>query len=454
MNINNLLERYKAQEDHFTVVECTSKYEGLVTASTNQNYPVQRWFHLKEAFSLDLLPTLLKDWNIDIGSLHRILDPFCGIGTSLLALQQIAKQNNRNDLLAIGFERNPFLHFVAQTKIQWHRYNSENVKRQAAYLLNGCYRPCPTNLPELSTLHREDVYNRERLLEILSFKNAIDFLPYPEKDPIVLGWASTLENLSGIRKDGRALRISKKKKIPDIPDSFMKAWDDIANDLTLAPSYFNPINTQIFLGDGRRIKGAACDQHELRNFDLIIYSPPYLNNIDYSEVYKIELWMCGFINSFEAFRNLRLNTFRSHPSLRFHEPITMLHDSRMNGVAEVINDLIEALPKNKDLKWRTDLFQGYFDDMYISLKKQFDLLLPGGWIFCVVGNSLHGPNHDLVSRVPVASDLIIAQIAETLGFEVKAIQIARLLKRRLPEYKYLRESIVVMQKPIRSVKEA
>jgi DNA modification methylase len=35
---------------------------------------------------------------------------------------------------------------------------------------------------------------------------------------------------------------------------------------------------------------------ESADFDLILTSPPYPNNIDYSEVYKLELWLLGFID--------------------------------------------------------------------------------------------------------------------------------------------------------------
>ena len=43
-------------------------------------------------------------------------------------------------------------------------------------------------------------------------------------------------------------------------------------------------------------------------------------------------------------------------------------------------------------------------------------------------------------------DLLIALLAQSLGLEVRAIQVARHTRRRGPANRYLRESILVMQK--------
>jgi hypothetical protein len=67
-----------------------------------------------------------------------------------------------------------------------------------------------------------------------------------------------------------------------------------------------------------------------------------------------------------------------------------------------------------------------------------------------VGNSLHGPSDNPQVRVPVASDLFIALIGQSLGLEVKGIQVARHLNRRPPRSNYLRESVLAFCKPIRN----
>lgn len=446
-SITKLLRRYAALEKRYYVINVSTKYADLVTAATNHLYPVQRWFHFKEGFSLELLETLIADWNIKTKDVQRVLDPFCGTGTTLLSIQKLAKKTGQHDMQAVGLERNPFLHFVSHTKLHWHQNNLRQFKSKVTRLLNGYPKPAPQRLPVLSTFKRSDVYKPKTLKEILGFKGAIDSLGGAERAVLLLGYANVLEDLSGTRKDGRAIRIVPNKQIPTAPHALKRAWDEIADDINRASDYFYPVNTRVCLGDGRTLSIEEGNDVELRDFDLILYSPPYLNNIDYTEVYKIELWLSGFVDNRADFRSLRYKTFRSHPSVRFTKPITFKNDKRLDDVKKTIRTLIRALPEDEDLKWRSGLFEGYFDDMYQSLEKQREALREGGWIFCVVGNSLHGSSQEPDERVTVAADLIIASIAEAIGLEVKAICVARTLKRRAPDSHLLRESIIVMRKP-------
>lgn len=448
-NSAKLLNEYHRLEERFRTIDNSSKYHALVTANGNREHPVQRWFHLKEAFSLHLLQTLLNDWNTSIDSINRVLDPFCGIGTSLLSSQMLAKRYGKADLEAVGIERNPFLHFVSDAKLRWHEYESQRVEHAVNHLLNGGTKPYVSALPSLSTLHRREVYDSDILRRILAFKEAIkgQFGSWQEWKLLLLGYAAVLEALSGVRKDGRALRIVRDKHRPTVKTALRLKWHSLMEDLDSAKQHYQPVSTRVVLGDGRTLTGEAEAAGDLGMFDLIFYSPPYLNNIDYTEVYKIELWMSGFVNSADEFRDLRFNTFRSHPSVRFPDPITMLEDSDMEEFGDMIDAVVGALPADKNLAWRSKLFRGYFDDIYVSLKHQISVLNPGGWVFCVVGNSLHGSQSDLTARVPVASDLLISLIAESLGWDVRAVQVARHLKRRAPGGEYLRESILVLQKP-------
>ena len=483
--ITDLVEHYNALGERFVVRDETARYANLVTASTTSTYPVQRWFHFKEAFALDLLETLITQWNIESDSVTRILDPFCGTGTSILAAQRWAKKLGRDDIEVVGLERNPFLHFVAHTKAHWHQYAPDQLRAHSAHLLNGVAKPLPSSLPALSTLHREEVYQPETFRELLGFRSAISQTTGAERAAMLLGYASVLESLSGVRKDGRALRIMKDKSAPKsaVAQALNNTWQMFLEDSEAAVEHFHPISSQVLLGNGRTlsleeesnssapaIEGGAplfLDRN-CGKFDVVFYSPPYLNNIDYTEVYKIELWMCGFINDAQAFTALRHETMRSHPSIRFRQPVTYLEDAKTNPAlaqaAQTLEELIGAIPdddsahasKHMSKERRTALFQGYFDDMYQALKHQKQVLRPGGWIFCVVGNSMHGakkaPGEDVSeSRVPVASDLIIALLAEAVGLEVQAIEVARLLtrnlKRETPGRHLRRESIVVMRKP-------
>src|SRR5262249_3918422 len=144
-----LLRRYADLARQFQVTDESKTYSTLVTAETNAEYPVQRWFHLKEAYSVDLLGKLVTRWRIPKHGIRRILDPFCGIGTTLLAAQRLAKKWQL-DIEAVGIERNPLLHFVAQTKLLWNIFDAKEFASKTEYLLNGARKPTTRRIPELS----------------------------------------------------------------------------------------------------------------------------------------------------------------------------------------------------------------------------------------------------------------------------------------------------------------
>jgi DNA modification methylase len=445
--LKNLLNKYDSIEKRFNIT-VDDRYSLLVRSNGNDKFAIQRWFHFKESFSIELLETVLLSRKIKPSSLTGILDPYCGVGTTLLSAQRLAKKHKLEDLNVVGIERNPFLHFVSKTKSNWRNYKPEMVASAGESFLKKDFSYKDVSLPALTTLHRADVMRADVVKRALTMRNMIesDFAESNELDALLLGYASIIEEISGVRKDGRALRIVEKNDKPTIRTALKKAWKNIENDLSIGRDLFEPVKSKVLSGDGRRLKpdrGAIIDNG---SFDLVFYSPPYLNNIDYTEVYKLELWMCGFVESYEEFRDLRRNTLRSHPSIKFADSISIADDKSMKKINGVLEILGEALPDNSDLDWRTLLFRSYFDDMYISLKHQLAALSQNGWLFCIVGNSLHGSQSHPYSRTPVAADLLIALIAESLGFKVKEIQICRYPKRRDPFTKFIRESIIVMQK--------
>lgn len=178
-------------------------------------------------------------------------------------------------------------------------------------------------------------------------------------------------------------------------------------------------------------------------FTLICYSPPYLNNIDYTEVYKLELWLRGDVTSQDEFRALRLSTFRSHPSIMF--PPSALYDEFDSDawIVRLRTALLAALPEDRFLLMRCRLFAGYIDDLILSLREQQRVAAPGAPIVCVIGNSLHGGQQ----KILVCSDLLIAAAAQAVGLVVDRLQIARQLPRRDHQNGWLRETIVMMHKP-------
>jgi len=448
--LNRLLKSYAKIERKYPIYYVIDDFENLTKANANSDYPIQRWYNCKESYSLDLLERLIDFWKIDVCNFKRILDSFVCVGTTLLSAQRIHK--TRNALTeGIGIEVNPFFHFVSSVKLNWHKYNLDRIEGLAEEILNSNELP-EGETPQLSTLNNERVYKKAVMRKILGYKNLINFYSDEiEANALLLGLSSVLEQLSGVRKDGRALRFVNKKNIPTVEDALRASWDRIVDDLRAGSKIFSPLPCKLLLGDGRTLSGENFSIDSLGRFDIVLCSPPYLNNIDYSEVYKIELWMLDFVKSYEQFRDLRHRTFRSHPSVKFSTGTEIRKKNETSDLIEYLDTLIDALPKDRNFRWRARVFEQYFDDVYRSLKNQFEVLKDDRWAFWVVGNSLHGSraHTDGNAIVPIATDLLTAEIAQEVGFTVKGLLVSRNLRRRSHNPKsnrYLRETIITLKK--------
>ena len=248
------------------------------------------WFHFKEGFSRRLLPTLLQELNVPKGQDVALLDPFAGVGTTLLSAQLARTGGWR--LQATGVERNPFLLFVADAKLDWERYDPGRVRSLMRRVLSGGADRFQEALPEYSTLRNRRVYHPLRLRALLGYRDKILRVAgdLPERKFLLLGFASILESVSGVRKDGRALRFVARKNGPTPRDALREKWNRMLETLELMHARHAVVNPACVIeGDARHLE--ALGTAAAADVDLIEYSPPYLNNIDYTEVYKIEYWI-------------------------------------------------------------------------------------------------------------------------------------------------------------------
>jgi len=413
-------------------------YSKYVSPVPNSDVPVHRWFRFKESFSPDLLTEILHSIAASLGKHFRLLDPFCGVGTTLLAAQE--KTIGGYDIEAIGIEANPFIEFAARTKVRWPEIDADALTDLAARILkkSDSYHQ---RIPPLSSLTTGRCISRHLSQRILAIREALrhdgDTAAH---DALLLGLASAIEPASRIRKDGRALRIIEKDR-PNLTTILKDRWAIIAEDVKFFQNTIpKPRIPRVMLGDGRKIidQGFGAD-----SFDLVLTSPPYPNNIDYSEVYKLELWLLGFLKTQDEFLKLRRTTFRSHPTCSTPEPlaefVAELRKGRLKILLQPILERLEKIPG----KWRERVLLGYFSDIWLSLHQQYQCLRKGGFAILVVGNSLHG---GAFSPYLVPTDIVVSTIGSCLGFELVQLTIARASKRRLSGNHFLRESVVIFKK--------
>lgn len=413
----------------------------------NKNLPIHRWYIYKEGFSAELLTWVCEITGLKLNSINSILDPFVGVATSLLSAQLGYRGQNGLDL--VGVERNPFSAFVARTKLSWPDFNTDRIQSAIPKMIGRLSQGTNSRfeVPVLSTLNNERVFD-EAVMQNLLFAREVIRERYegsPEYPFFLLGWLATIEAVSNVRKDGRALRFVTKEDRPPVIMMLCARWYQMLDDVIFVRNNHiansrGQVKACVHEGDGRTLE--MLDEES--RFDLILYSPPYLNNLDYSEVYKLELWMSGSVTNYKEFRDLRAKTFRSHPSYKFDE--TDLLDGLPGNTwpRRLRDSILRALPHDHYREARRRTIRGYMDDTLTSLKAQFGRMRDGGFAVCVVGNSIHGNS---AHPIPIPTDLLITSLARKAGFKVVKVQATRHTKRRKLLDTGSRESAIVLQKP-------
>jgi hypothetical protein len=436
--------KYALLERSMSVLD-SPRYASLVVPNGNQHTPIHRWFHLKEAYSSFLLEEVLRDIDLESREDLRVLDPFAGVGTTCLSVGDHLRSGDRRSATAYGFESNGFLHLVAETKLASLQAPARHFDRFARSIRHAALnmRDAPP-IPSLSTFHDPMYFEFSDLAQLMKIKAAIDEAERIGAEELHVALArvclgAIIEPVSNLRRDGRALRYTEKRSRPAALQAFTDKADQVSRDM---PEHAVSLRGRVFRGDGRQLERI---DFRSQKFNLVLFSPPYPNNIDYTEVYKLENWLLGFINDGDEFAQQRRRTVYSHPSILRDDPLqdAAISMDERESLRRVTEAIVAAVPSDRYSEGRRRMLQGYAVDMYLTLRSVRSCLDYDGWVVYVVGNSVHGHGRE---QLIIAADLFIGELARLVGFRVERVAVARHLRRRFVESPFLRESVVFLRR--------
>jgi DNA modification methylase len=370
----------------------------LVTPYQNKRVPVYDWYSYKHSFSRDLVIKLIEKFRLN--DEDKILDPFCGSGTTLLASKEVGIPVQGIDILPLSV-------FISNAKLlKYNEHHIETAINEIENLLdenNTDSRINKTKKELLIKFFHEDILDK-----ILFIMEWIERKEDKETRYFLLtALLSILEDVSYTRKDGGFLRILKEKEITDLKSVYLSKLHKMAKDIAFINNVLPDINAEAIEGDARKT------MFEPSSFSAVITSPPYPNRHDYTRVYLLELIM-GFIDTREALKNLRYCSVQSHVEARRK---FIAEDYNPPGALNAILKRLEeiSLPNRQIIK----MLEGYFEDMYLVLKEIKRVLKPNGKVAFVIGDVRYGG-----IKVPVGDILI--DIGDDIGLVFKEKIMARM----------------------------
>ncbi len=367
----------------------------LMTFELPKKVPVHGWFWYKEGFAPEIF-----DYSLTRITPNVVLDPFCGVGTTLLA----AKQRKIN---SVGVDASQLAAFIARTKCE--DYSRDDILALKEFISRP--RGGENNLRwEFELFDPRAAFPKRNLNQILALRNAIEEQEPRVRDLLLLALLSILPQAGMVVKDGGVLKIKRDKRALPAKEIFKRKVKRIIRDLEERKDFGHV--PKVFLGDARALDVPT------ESVDLVLTSPPYLNNIDYSKVYGLELSLLQMSKALA--QEVRMRAIRSFIGKQMD----------VDSMPEEVGEVGEKIP----------IIGTYFRDMEAAIVEMHRTLSPGGEAHIVVANSVIHETHVLV-------DEVFAKMGERIGFSESEIVVgAYRIADVKPQKVKTRESLVRLRK--------
>lgn len=387
--------------------------------ATNKRQPLHRWVPWIAGYSFDFVRDVIERY----GNSHTVvLDPFAGVGTTLL-------EANLHRYNAIGFEINPYAAMASQIKLASHRIDTqlfmECISDFAEYYhekVNSNYTPeslAPTGFKTRSPFYSEKVLRKVLILH--DYIRTIDH--YLEANLFKLAFAATMVTYSNYTYEpslGRRVSAGK-SDIDDYPvgelitHKLMQMLEDID---------WLKGQKQVLATEARVINDSFFNYQkhlEPESTDLVITSPPYLNNYHYNRNTRPHLYWLGFVNNPKDLEPLEKANFG-----KYWQTVREIDRVDLDFLLPR-SDLVERLTLLREQKKDKGVYGGngwanfaasYFNDCRRLALGLSYALRRNGAAFIVIGNSI-------LQGIMFPTDEYFAQIAAQVGLKVEQIDIPR-----------------------------
>ena len=334
----------------------------------------------------------------------RVLDPFCGTGTTALSAAYHGHRCVTTDI-------NPFLVWLGETKVATYSDASvAAVSVTCERIMDSVERNSvdPVAPPKIHNIHRW--WSQESLAFLCGLKAAIDAQSKgesPERRLLLVAFCRTLIKLSNAAfnhqsmsfKDGAQLELALDVNLASI-------FKDEVN-FVIDGAIQNPKGTgEVFFGDARHLEDAIDGP-----FDLVITSPPYANRMSYIRELRPYMYWLGFLSDGRDAGELDWTAIggtwgvATSRLVDWGRPTACFECEQLSCVLNRIADR-----SNKSGELLAKYVAKYVDDIWAHFNSLTSVLCNGSQVHYIVGNSLFYGVH-----LPV--EQLYVMMLERLGFD-------------------------------------
>lgn len=371
------------------------------------------------------------------------MDPMCGSGSSLVAAKQ-------KGIDSVGLDVNGYA--VLAASVKGRIYSNEDIS-EIWNAINNFGMASISNVCIDEDIAEISKYFPSSNFSVLCWIKAWvsnHIKTNAARDFFSLALLAILEDCSDRKKDGNGL-ATRPAPVNDPRKRMTEQLELMFSDISSCTA--NRHIKTLAKDCSALALGLAAQEMELatnKKLGSIVFSPPYANSFDYFESYKLELIFGGY-TTVGQMNKARERLIRNYRITR-PKPV----EKRLDAVERISDEIFKRIPEKesetgvRDGRTRLvpNMLRGYFEDMSVVIEEGFRTLTNGGMMHIVVDQSAY-------VGVPIPTDLLLAAIGESAGFEVEGLISCRRANtsgqqlRKFPYLKdLLRESIVSLRKPL------
>ncbi len=395
---------------------------GEASSSRNKSLSMHRWANWIAGFSgefahnaiTQFLPSTLPAESSDAPG-YVVLDPFAGVGTTLV-------EANRLGLESIGFEINPFAALVCRVKLGSVDIPLEDLKSSLddyETFIGGTDGRVPHSSPPAGFKSRIPFFSPAVERKVLFTLDYLNELRPQIRDIFSVALASVMVEFSNYTYEPSlgSRPGAGKPLIHDAPvERVVSAkLQDILHDI----AEFQGMATNVVHKPCWRVH--ECSFFDMEQYlgpasvDIIVTSPPYMNNYHYVRNSRPQMFWSGLVQSPSELKRLETGNFgKFWQTVRANDPLPLNPD-----LPPLEKEIEEIRRINNDRGvyggngW-ANYITTYMNDLERFCQLLGIVLKPGGTAVVVVGNSI-------VQGKEIKVEERLRDIAELRGLSVQAV---------------------------------
>lgn len=403
-------------------------------ASDNKSLPVHRWVPWIAGFSAGFVEDVIDSYlPRQRRSSHLVLDPFAGVGTTLVEALKAGCQT-------AGHEINPFAALAAQAKVDCIDANVRTFHRRIEdfyFALSAFERKVDRRWNEDGASGLAGIQTGGTRPE--GFRSRIPFF----SPPVEAKFLFALHQANLLREPYKALFKSAlgavmvsfsnysyepslssrpaagKALIPNacVVDAIRQKLEMMCEDTALVQSLYGASWKHL---ERQVIPSSYFDsQLHSKSVSLLITSPPYMNNYHYVRNTRPQLYWLGLVSDSRMMQPLEQDNFG-----KFWQTVRNGEDVGLEMASRTLESKLKVLRTKSPERGQyggqgwANYVATYFNDSDRFLCQAKRQLRPGGHAVVVVGNSI-------IQGIEFKVDELLAEAAQLRGFTVEDIRVVR-----------------------------